>query len=99
MVGMQFHRVENQFHVPPNASVSRPRFWRFPYWNKHVYSLNSRHVFMDYFILRTVTYFDGYRNKLRSFDDETYSSQERGYAFDSYYDDYSYGIMAYPQLE
>lgn len=96
--GAQFRLVDNWFHVPPQALVNRPRYWRFPEWKKTVFSLNSRHILGKNVVLRSVWFYDTYRNKLQSFDDNSYTTQLRKYAFNSVYDDYTLGAMLYPQM-
>ena len=98
IVGLNVGLIDNWYHVPPNAMSSRPRYWRFPEWKKNIISLNSTHTFNNQIRLRTVWFYDQYRNVLQSFDDDTYSSQTYRYAFNSTYDDYSYGCNLYPQL-
>ena len=97
-VGAQFRLVDNWFHVPPQALVNRPRYWRFPEWKKTVFSLNSRHILGKTAVLRSVLFYDTYRNKLQSFDDNSYTTQFRKYAFNSIYDDYTLGAILYPQM-
>nr|WP_278248029.1 TonB-dependent receptor [Flavobacterium johnsoniae] len=41
--------------------------------------------------LKTRIYYDKFKNTLNSYDDKTYSTQTKGYAFQSLYDDYTYG--------
>jgi iron complex outermembrane recepter protein len=90
--------TDNRFDVPPNVLAARPRYWRFPVWQRALASIRTRHVLASGVGLRTTWFHDRYRNVLRSFDDDTYTTQERGYAFDSEYDDYSYGVNLYPSL-
>ncbi len=96
--GVHLHLVDNSFGVPPNALSSRPRYWKFPEWKKYVLGVNTRHQWGEAFSLRTVWYADRYRNRLESYDDETYTTQTRRYAFTSVYDDYSLGAILYPSL-
>ncbi len=95
-VGVHLSGTDNEFNVPPDAVSEWVRYWRFPVWQKGLLSLNTGHLFGEKVSLRTAWYYDRYRNKLRSFDDDTYSTQTRGYAFDSEYDDYSLGVNLYP---
>lgn len=97
-LGFHFNLINNRFHVPPNALISRPRYWRFPEWKKYVFSLNGEHYFSSRFLLRSVLFYDKYRNVLESYDDDTYTTQTFRYAFTSIYDDYSLGGILYPQL-
>jgi len=97
-LGLHFNMIDNWFNVPPNALTSRPRFWQFPEWKKYVFSLNGEHYFTPGFLLRSVLFYDKYRNVLESYDDNTYTTQTFRYAFTSIYDDYSIGGILYPQL-
>ncbi|GAB4377807.1 MAG: TonB-dependent receptor [Calditrichia bacterium] len=93
---LNFHYLDNWFHASPQTGVSRPRYWRFPEWKKGVVSLNTRHLLTKKMMLRTVWYLDSYQNRLESYDDNTYTTQNRPYAFTSIYDDYSLGAIWYP---
>ncbi|MEJ2634716.1 MAG: TonB-dependent receptor [Calditrichia bacterium] len=96
-VGFHVNWIKNRFNVPPNALENRPRYWQFPDWQKNVMSLNSEHLFSGRFVLRTVWYYDKYKNVLQSYDDASYSAQTFRYAFKSIYDDYSLGSILYPE--
>jgi iron complex outermembrane recepter protein len=96
--GVSLARVENRYDVPPNALSAHPRFWRFPEWSRSQASLTTRHLLGEHLALRTAWYQDSYYNLLRSFDDATYTTQTRRYAFDSEYDDDSRGVNLYPSL-
>lgn len=98
LVGLNLSETDNTFDVPPNAVADRPRYWRFPLWRRGLASINTQHVLGPAVGLRTAWFHDRYRNVLRSFDDDTYTTQERGYAFDSEYDDHSSGVNLYPSL-
>ncbi|MCK4558635.1 MAG: TonB-dependent receptor, partial [Calditrichia bacterium] len=98
-LGLHLNVIRNEYGVPPNASVERPRYWRFPKWDKNVISLNSEHHFGSKFLLRTVLFVDQYKNILKSYDDNTYSSQTKRYAFTSEYDDYAVGATVYQHLD
>lgn len=97
-VGLNLSGTDNSFDVPPNAVTDRPRYWRFPVWRRGLASINTQHVLSPVVGLRTAWFHDRYRNMVRSFDDDTYTTQERGYAFNSEYDDSSTGVSLYPSL-
>jgi len=96
-IGAHLNFNDNQLDVPPNALEERPRYWKFPEWQKNVFSLNTEHLFSHHFILRSIWFHDTYHNVLESYDDETYTTQNARYAFTSIYDDYSQGGILYPQ--
>jgi iron complex outermembrane recepter protein len=77
-VGLNLSGTDNRYDVPPNALAERPRYWRFPMWRRGLASINTQHVLGSRVGLRTAWFHDGYQNVLRSFDDDTYTTQERG---------------------
>jgi iron complex outermembrane recepter protein len=97
-VGLTLSGTDNRYDVSPNALAERPRYWRFPMWRRGLASINTQHLLGSRVALRTAWFHDGYKSVLRSFDDDTYTTQDRGYAFDSEYDDYSNGVNLYPSL-
>jgi len=74
-----------------NPQFSRPRYWQWPYWNKESLYFISKTGFGAAGYLKVRLFYDQFDNKLQSFDDDTYSSQTRPYAFTSIYDDYTLG--------
>jgi len=98
-IGLHLNFVDNSYGVPPNATSSYPRYWKFPNWQKGLVSLNTEHLLHPRISLRTVWYYVRYHNILNSYDDDTYSTQTRPYAFHSEYDDASFGTILYPKLE
>jgi iron complex outermembrane receptor protein len=70
----------------------RPRYWRWPYWNKESVYFVARNAVTPQGTLRWRVFHDAFRNAIDSFDDATYTTQTRPYAFDhSHYDDYTWG--------
>jgi len=98
-LGFNVNYIDNWYHIPPNTKMQRVRYWRFPEWKKTVVSLNSLHLFSGQFMLRTVLFYDKYYNVLKSYDDDTYTSQSQKYAWNSTYDDHSLGFIVYPSLK
>lgn len=86
-----FQRVDREKGLPPNAVDDRPRYWRFTDWEKQTYYLIGDTRISDTISLKTRIYRDEYYNVLDSYDNDTYASQTRRYAFHSTYDDYSTG--------
>lgn len=72
-------------------SFMRQRYWQWPTWDKESIYLLSSNSIGSKSILKTRFYYDQFDNALYSFDDDTYSSQTRPYAFQSFYDDHSLG--------
>lgn len=69
----------------------RARFWKWPKWNKESIFLISNSSLGDKHEVRTRFYYDTFVNELFSYDDTTYTTMTRPYAFKSYYDDYTIG--------
>lgn len=91
---LNYTRLDGRKGTPPYAGTStevRPRYWRWPYYDKEdVYLLGALPV-SDGFWLRSRIYYDSFENRIQSYDNANYDTQNRPYAFDSNYDDYSYG--------
>lgn len=87
---LSFSYVDNEKYVPPNIHEN-PRFWRFPKWQKWVLNLTSSQIVTNSLSLKQVIFYDKYDNVLDSYDDASYLTQTKRYAFRSTYDDYSLG--------
>lgn len=74
-----------------NSLYSKPRYWQWPYWNKETYYFLSNTKLNDKNHVRGRIYYDIFKNSLYSFDDSTYTTQKKPYAFQSWYNDYTYG--------
>ncbi|MFM9947241.1 MAG: TonB-dependent receptor plug domain-containing protein [Saprospiraceae bacterium] len=87
-------RQDGEKGNPPytgNDPNIRVRYWQWPYWDKEsIYFLSNTQVGVGS-RMKVRLYYDRFENVLFSYDDDTYSAQTRPYAFQSYYDDYSYG--------
>ena len=92
-LALSYYRQDGDKNSPPYAGTSgSARFWQWPYWDKESFYLTGRNGVTGQGSLRWRAYFDRFENSLSSFDDATYSSFDRPYAFqDSVYDDYTYG--------
>ncbi|MGB2698399.1 MAG: TonB-dependent receptor, partial [Candidatus Zixiibacteriota bacterium] len=88
---LSFSFLDNEKGVPPDIFAPRPRFWKFPVWRKWVLNFSSSQRISEKVLGKLVFFYDKYDNVLDSYDDGTYSTQTRGYAFHSVYDDYSAG--------
>lgn len=67
------------------------RYWRFPAVDKQGVNFLSKTVIGSKTYLKARIYYDRYSSDLRSYDDQTYSSQENRSSFTSIYLDDSYG--------
>jgi iron complex outermembrane receptor protein len=76
---------------PLNTLLLKPRFWQWPNWDKESFYFISNSNFDDKNSFKTRLYFDRFKNTLDSYDDATYSAQTKPYAFESIYNDYTYG--------
>lgn len=91
---LSYQSQEGEKNTPPYAGSDpgyRARYWRWPDYDKESLYFISRTALGEHEYLRVRVYHDTFYNLLRSFDDESYTSQNRPYAFNSVYDDYSYG--------
>lgn len=81
--------------TPPYAGYDTtvtPRFWRWPYWDKHSFYFSSHTALGEHGYLKTRLYYDVFENSLWAYDDATYSSFTKRSSFKSRYDDYTYGF-------
>lgn len=84
--------VESERGLPVNVyPTERQRFWRFSEWEKTTYYFIGDSKITDDFFAITRLYYDTYYNVLDSYDDPTFTTQTRPYAFKSTYDDYTPG--------
>ncbi len=67
------------------------RFWQWPAWDKQSFYFISRNKINIKSNLKVRLFYDEFYNELESFDDVTYTTQTRRYAFTSIYDDHSLG--------
>lgn len=80
--------------TPPYAGSDKtitPRYWRWPYWDKESVYFLSKTQFGSNHTVKLRAYHDTFQNSLKSFDNANYNSITRPYAFDSRYDDYTFG--------
>lgn len=85
-----YNRIEGEWGMPLRTGVFRPRYWRYTDWEKNtLYAVGDFQV--SQIDVRTRSFYDRGKNVLDSYDDATYSSQTRGYAFHSTYEETSYG--------
>lgn len=71
--------------------VPTQRNWTWPSWDIDSLSFLSKTQLGTESYAKTNAYYNTFYNKLRSFDDATYTQQTLGFAFDSTYDDEAYG--------
>ncbi len=80
--------------IPPYSgrdTRQQERYWQWPEWHKNSLYFIAKKRTGDRSFLTLRTYYDDFGNTLDSFDDNTYTSQTRRYAFTSIYKDYSLG--------
>lgn len=89
-----YARLDGRKGTPPYAGSSpgvRPRYWRWPYYDKEDFYLIGALPVAEGVWLRTRLYYDTFKNSIKSYDDADYAGMTRPYAFDSQYDDDTWG--------
>jgi iron complex outermembrane recepter protein len=79
--------------VPPYAgtdSTQQNRFWRWPYWDKEGYYLNTKTPLGEKSYIKSRFYYDTYQNSLAIYSNSSYTAMASSAAV-SFYDDYTYG--------
>lgn len=74
-----------------NDPRTNVRYWQWPNWDKQSIYFISETSFNKVFQMRIRAYYDEFKNKIRSFDDNTYTTQTKKSSFNSYYNDFSLG--------
>ncbi len=78
--------LDNEKGVPWNILETRKRYWRFPVWKNFRIRISHHINSIQYGI-----FYNRYYNILDSYDDSTFTSQTKRYAFHSIYNDHSKG--------
>jgi len=71
--------------------AARPRYWKWPYWNKDSVYFVSNASLGNVGYLRGRAFYDKYDNKVDSYDDNTYTTMSKKSSFQSFYEDYTVG--------
>lgn len=91
---ISYYNQQGEKQTPPYAGTKpfvRARFWRWPEWDKESVYFISRNALGDTEYVKVRAYYDKFDNTLESFDDATYTTRFRPFAFVSVYDDYTAG--------
>ena len=67
------------------------RYWQWPYWDKESIYFISKTVIKKNSYIKTRIFYDKFKNQVNSYDDDTYTTQNAKYAFQSFYNDYTIG--------
>lgn len=74
-----------------NSLYAKSRYWQWPKWDKRsLYFLSHTQIDPSQYI-QTRLYYDKFINTLNSYDDDSYSTMKKPYAFSSLYNDYTLG--------
>ena len=86
---LRYYYIDESKDVPPEVNNPRPRYWKFSTWQKNVLNLLGKYSINPALSLKLSSAYIKYYNVLDAYDDSSYSTQNRRYAFHSTYDDYS----------
>ncbi|MHB8929026.1 MAG: TonB-dependent receptor plug domain-containing protein [Melioribacteraceae bacterium] len=84
--------IDNEKGIPTDIYTSKPRYWRFNDWKKTVNNLMFGTIVGNDFVIKGNLFYEQFKNVLDSYDDATFTTQTKPYAFRSTYDDHSLGI-------
>lgn len=90
-VAISYNFQKNSKSVPVNIFTSRARFWKFPEINSNLINIifnSGQNELLDF---RANLYYQQFYNKLESFDDSTFTTQNQKYSFNSLHKDYAIG--------
>ena len=80
--------------TPPYAGSDptvTARYWQWPYWDKQSFYFTSTTGLPGKAYIKTRAYHDIFKNSLNSYDNASYTTITKKYAFRSWYDDYTDG--------
>ena len=72
-----------------NPFFSKAKYWQWSNWDKQTIYFLSKTTVANKNYLKTRLFYDNFYNLLRTFDDDTYSTQNKPSSFNSYYNDNS----------
>ncbi len=67
------------------------RYWKWPYWDVEGVHFNSNTSVCDKSYVKTTVFYDTFDNSIYSYNNDTYTTISKPYAFKSFYGDYTYG--------
>lgn len=76
---------------PQNSLLLKPRFWKWPNWDTQSLYFLSNNKINNTNSIKTRWYYDQFKNEIDSYDDASYTSITKPYAFRSIYNDYTLG--------
>jgi len=86
---ISYSNQDGRKQQPFYTGNGKPRFWRWPAWDKEsIYFLSHTEFADGQYYLNTKLFHDTFKNDLEIYNNETFSSQGKS---TSYYRDYSYG--------
>lgn len=89
-----YQNQQSEKDTPPYAGDApgvKPRFWQWPEYDKESWYFIGRNGFGNQHYARVRLYYDSFKNSLSSYDDGSFTTQDLPFAFNSNYDDYSWG--------
>ncbi|HNR12462.1 MAG TPA: TonB-dependent receptor [Thermodesulfobacteriota bacterium] len=104
-LGLSFEWYGEDYGVSPSPRYREhkkgffyfPRYYEFTDWERYVINLSDEYKFTDTFRIKVRGYYDDYYNVLHSYDDDTYTTEDRvgPPSGRSVYDDYTAGGELY----
>ena len=91
-IAISYVNQQGEKQQPPvtDTTFAKNKDWDWPYWDKETVSITGQKNF-DSSYIKALAYYDKSKNSIWSYDDATFSSITKNWAFKSRYDDYSYG--------
>lgn len=77
-----------------NSLLKNPRYWKWPNWDTQGLYLLSNNKLNATNVIKTRWYYDQFKNEIDSYDNATYTTISKPYAFKSIYNDYTLGGSA-----
>lgn len=98
-IRLTYSYINAPWNVPSAINTNRPRDWKFTKWRKNTLAMSIKQPLLkDRISLNGNVFYDKYFNILDSYDDNSFTTQLRRYAFHSTYSDYSTGFNFIPEI-
>jgi len=104
-LGLSFEYYKNEYGVPPVAVYREhkkgffyfPRYWRFNDWERYTTNVIEESRISESWRIKFRLFYDAYENTLDTYDDDTYTTQNRvgPPSGKSLFDDYNTGFNLY----
>lgn len=98
-IRLTYSYINAPWNVPSAINTKKVRNWKFTKWRKNTLALSAKQPLLnEHLSLNGNIFYDKYFNILDSYDNNSFTTQLKKYAFHSTYSDYSAGFNFIPEI-